>query len=99
MDIKVFVPLKRKCAASLDWGCCQCGEDAWILSFGDLNRPDTDVEVCFSSAQLNELEVVVKAAQTRYSQMIKDAEREKKQAEEARAKARKLPAVPHYGSC
>jgi len=95
MNIKVLVKTERKCAASLDW---KRGK-VWVLSFGDLDRPDTDVEVEFTPAQLNELEVVVRNAQNSYKQMIKDAEREKKQIEGARAKAKKIPEVRHYGNC
>ncbi len=52
MDIKVKVPTERKCAASIDWNGSYTKA---ILSFGDRETPDTDVEIEFTVEQLANL--------------------------------------------
>lgn len=54
MDIKVKVPSKRKCSASID----VIDRNLALLSFGDLETPETDVEVEFTLDQLKELKNV-----------------------------------------
>jgi len=73
MDIKVEVPLKRKCPASLD----TCGKIA-VLSFGDLDKPDTDVEVEFSLSQLKELQRVVNEGVKNLERSIADIDKRQK---------------------
>lgn len=51
MDIKVEVPRKRKCHSSLDWNN---DKQCWIMSFGDLRKPETDVEIEFTPTQLHD---------------------------------------------
>jgi len=75
MDIKVVVSEKRKCAASIDWRAgkeinTSMTQKLAVLSFGDLDKPDTDVEVLFSLTQLRKLDKIVKKA-------IKGFEKEK----------------------
>lgn len=75
MEIKVKVSEKRKCAASIDW---EAGDEInntqiqklAVLSFGDLEAPDTDVEVLFTLVQLRKLGAIVPKA-------IKEFEKEK----------------------
>lgn len=52
MDIKVRVPSARRCYASVDWNE---KKKVWLMSFGDKEKPDTDVEVEFDDNQLREL--------------------------------------------
>jgi len=57
MDIKVRVSEKRKCAASIDWEAGDSINDSQIqklavLSFGDLDKPDTDVEILFTLEEI-----------------------------------------------
>lgn len=75
MDIKVRVSEKRKCAASIDWEAGKRVNESQfqklaILSFGDLETPDTDVEIEFTLTQLRRLNVIVTKA-------IKNFEKEK----------------------
>lgn len=75
MNIKVKVSEKRKCAASIDWSA---GENInanqiqklAILSFGDLETPDTDVEILFTLSQLRKLNKITAKA-------VKEFEKEK----------------------
>ena len=60
MDVFVTVPSERECPASLDWRGKSDEEDGvWVLSFGDLEREKTDVEVEFSIEQLAELREIL----------------------------------------
>jgi len=61
MNIKVIVASSRKCPASVDWN-----KDFTkaVLSFGDLETPDTDVEVEFTMEQLAALGCVGMEAET-----------------------------------
>ena len=63
MDILVHVSRKRKCSASIDWQKEYPEGGFFIMSFGDLRRPDQDVEVEFTEAQLNELQMTIRTAQ------------------------------------
>ena len=54
MDIKVRVLTKRKCFASVEFDYVD-HIDVYVMSFGDNQKPDTDVEVEFTSEQLNKL--------------------------------------------
>jgi len=67
MDIKVVVSERRKCAASIDWRAGNYIDESHIqklavLSFGDRNEPETDVEILFDINQLKELNSVVSKA-------------------------------------
>lgn len=75
MNIKVRVSERRLCAASIDWEAGANINESQIqklavLSFGDLETPDTDVEVLFTLVQLRKLSAVV-------SKAIKEFEKEK----------------------
>ena len=64
MDILVRVSRKRKCSASIDWEKEINPKDShFIMSFGDLTRPDQDVEIEFTEAQLAELQMTIRSAQ------------------------------------
>ena len=64
MDILVRVSKKRKCSASIDWEKEIDPKDShFIMSFGDLSRPDQDVEIEFTEAQLEELQETIRQAQ------------------------------------
>lgn len=52
MDILVKVSYDRKCFASVDWNSTK---GLWVMSFGDLEKPDHDVEIEFTPIQLSEL--------------------------------------------
>jgi len=52
MEIVVRVLKDRKCSASLDWNHPERGIAGWILSFGDLDKPDTDCEVALDAFQI-----------------------------------------------
>ena len=54
MDIKVRVLTKRKCFASVELDFVD-HIDVYVMSFGDNQKPDTDVEVEFTSEQLEKL--------------------------------------------
>ena len=56
MDIIVKVSTERKCAASVDWTKKYTKA---ILSFGDKETPETDVEIEFTPEQLEQLGCVV----------------------------------------
>ena len=49
MDILVRVLAKRKCHSSLDW---DDDKEVFVMSFGDKIKPETDVEVEFTTEQL-----------------------------------------------
>jgi hypothetical protein len=57
MDILVKVPSNRKCAGSVD-----NKGDCWMLSFGDLDTPKTDVEVECTTVQLLEIRQAIDEA-------------------------------------
>lgn len=64
MDILVRVSRKRKCSASIDWQKELVPKDGFfIMSFGDLTRPNQDVEIEFTEAQLTELQMTIREAQ------------------------------------
>ena len=54
MNIKVRVSRDRRCFASLD-KVEEIPQAYWIMSFGDKNRPKTDVEIEFTSKQIRNL--------------------------------------------
>ena len=54
MDIKVRVLAKRKCFASVEFDHDN-HVDVYVMSFGDNQKPDTDVEVEFTIEQLKKL--------------------------------------------
>ena len=84
MDILVRVPTKRKCAASIDW---KEKFTKAILSFGDKETPNTDVDVEFTPQQLEELGCVVGDA------IVAGNEGR------ARAAAKKQNVIYHGGNC
>lgn len=90
MDILVEVSKNRKCPASLDWQ-----GDHWILSFGDLNKPNTDVEIEMAPKQLAELHSTIHSAEAELHRRI-EAEREAR--EKAKKAKDKAPTI-HVGSC
>ena len=56
----VKVLAERKCFASIDFETGQGKyKNVYVMSFGDLNKPDTDVEVEFTSKQLKELRILL----------------------------------------
>lgn len=56
MDIKVKVLAKRHCFASVDFEYGSGGyKNVYVMSFGDLKKPNTDVEVEFTPTQLKKL--------------------------------------------
>jgi len=63
MDILVRVSRKRKCSASIDWEKEYPKGGFFIMSFGALTRPDQDVEIEFTEAQLAELQMTIREAQ------------------------------------
>lgn len=64
MDILVRVSRKRKCSVSLDWEKeINPKESHFVMSFGDLSRPDQDVEIEFTEVQLQDLQMVIREAQ------------------------------------
>jgi len=64
MDILVRVSSKRKCSASIDWEKeINPKESHFVMSFGDLTRPEQDVEIEFTEAQLKELQSTISEAQ------------------------------------
>lgn len=91
MDILVKVSTKRKCAASID--VINAADKTVRLSFGDLETPETDVEVDFTLDQLRELNAVSTKALTDLEQAIEERARMLERIE--RDKKRR----EHYGSC
>lgn len=63
MDILVKVSRERICSASIDWQKGLSEDGFFIMSFGDLDRPDQDVEIEFTEAQLTELQMTIREAQ------------------------------------
>ena len=61
MNIKVRVLAKRKCFASLEFDE-EDHKDVWVMSFGDNQRPDTDVEIEFTPEQLKKLRKLLNKA-------------------------------------
>ena len=78
---------ERKCSASID--VINVGNRISRLSFGDLDKPETDVEVDFTYEQLLELRNVTQKA-------VKDMEAVIE--EQAKKLERESP-KKHYGSC
>ena len=54
MDIKVRVLTNRKCFASVEFDD-EDHKDVYVMSFGDNQKPDTDVEIEFNPVQLKKL--------------------------------------------
>ena len=61
MDIKVRVLTKRKCFASIEFDD-EDHIDVYVMSFGDNQKPDTDVEVEFTPEQLKKLRTMLNKA-------------------------------------
>jgi hypothetical protein len=61
LEILVRVSKERICAASLDWEE-DTPEGHWLLSFGNIGSPNTDVEIEFTEMQLGKLKETVNSA-------------------------------------
>ena len=85
MNILVKVSEDRTCSGSID----TINHQIYILSFGDLVTPNTDVEIEFNIDQLKKLNETTNAAIKDYTDFQK-AEKEK---EKQKAK------IYHNGSC
>ena len=60
MDIMVRVLAERKCFASIDFETGRGKyKNVYTISFGDLKKPNTDVEIEFTSAQLKKLRILL----------------------------------------
>ncbi len=90
MNILVKVPKQRKCSASID--VLSYSDGLSMLSFGDLETPQTDVEVEFTYLQLKDLKEVVANA-------IKDLKKGYEEYKKAQEKAISRRGREHHGSC
>jgi len=54
VNVKVKVLANRRCFASIE-ADFDLHKDVYVMSFGDKQRPDTDVEIEFTAEQLKKL--------------------------------------------
>lgn len=97
----VKIPNDRKCAASIDIITDTMGVPLAVLSFGDLDAPETDVEVQFTLEQLAELLQVVALGYNQLEAVVTEHNTKLQEAEEAKKKAKReaRPIRRHMGSC
>jgi uncharacterized damage-inducible protein DinB len=103
MNILVTVSEDRKCSASIDGKLVNyhSNNPIWILSFGDLDKPDTDVEVKFTIKQLKELKETIDKSIERFDSFQKELEEKRSKERTLLAEKRKerREGEYHFGSC
>jgi len=102
MNILVTVSEDRKCSASIDskTASANMGNPIWILSFGDLDKPDTDVEVNFTIKQLKELKKTIDESIERFNKSHEEFEKKRLEKEKERIKEKeRVKREYHFGSC
>lgn len=103
MNILVTVSEDRKCSASIDSKTAtgNMNNPIWILSFGDLDKPDTDVEVKFTIKQLKELKETIDKSIEQFNEFQRELEekRSKERTLLAEKRKEKREGEYHFGSC